>query len=234
MSTCLSVRCSTLLALVASFVTVCALSSSSARADTIASVSGTTINGDPLDVSDFLYVSWTSTTAYQDVTIDATLGIMSGPDPTVTAYLTTAIGPSATAASEVTAPTTVSVSGPASPYTLFTLPTLAAGTYYLVLSGDAGGQQLQWDFADGTPTVTTATDTTLNTSGVADDFGDGTPNIAYPPGSTFAATTDPLLFDVFGTPLTAVPEPSPFAMLAILALGGVAAGAMRKSQIEQQ
>jgi hypothetical protein len=196
-----------------------AFSIRSARADTIASVGGASINGDPLvDNGAVLEVNWTTSAAYDNVTIDATLGIMPGPDPNITAYLTTQIGPLATPASEVTAPVTVSVSGSMATYTLFSLPALAADTYYLVLTGDPGAGLL-WYFADS-PTFTTAPGASIGTPGQADD---GNSDAVYPPASTFATETDALLFDVNGAPLTAVPEASSLGMLALLGLAGICA-----------
>ena len=87
-------------------------------------------------------VAWSTTSAYQNVSISAWLsgspavsGLTTGP---LEAYLTTSIGPGATSATQV-ASTVINVSLPSASsveVSLFSGLTLAPGTYYLVLSGN--------------------------------------------------------------------------------------------------
>ncbi|HTW67685.1 MAG TPA: hypothetical protein VME17_23875 [Bryobacteraceae bacterium] len=227
MPTCpLKPRTSAVLKFVFISAAIYALSTAAARADTIVSVAGTDDGGDLLGAnSQVLEVGFTTSAAYQNVTIDATLAVIPQPDPTVTAYLTTQIGSSATPASEVTTPTVLSLSGDTTAtYTLISLPNLAAGTYYLVLSGDPDDEVLRWEYTNS-PVVTTGSGDSLGSNGVANG---GNSNTIYPPASIFAPEADNLLFEVDGTALTAVPEPSPLALLVILGLCG--AGAKRAAK----
>lgn len=144
-------------------------------------------------------VSWTALNSYTAVTISATLE-GAGPDPGI-AFLTTRIGPGATAASEVAVANFVFPDFDTSPgikVQLFSGLTLAPGTYYLVLGSSMplGGGWL----STTSPSITTDAGVTAglnyNTSGSV--------NAAYPPGSSFIVSPNAFLFEVTGTP---APEP---------------------------
>jgi hypothetical protein len=196
---------------VAAFILACA----PLRGDTIASVAGSSDGNDTLSGTyEVLEVSFTTTQAYQDVSIDTTLSATGGFDPNVTAYLTTQIGPSTNSALATSPLINVSDTTP-EVYTLFSSLDLGAGTYYLVLTSDAS---MFWN-STSAPTSTIGNNLGR---GEAVAGGPGTLNTTYAPASTFAPLSDNLLFDVIGTPLAAVPEPSSLASsLLLLGLCGI-------------
>ncbi|MDX2038081.1 MAG: hypothetical protein SFX72_15640 [Isosphaeraceae bacterium] len=167
-------------------------------------------------------MTWTQSTTYTDVAISALVGSLSGSNELFEAYLTTAVGPGATAADVVastvkTAPAKASVFDFTS-VSLFTGLSLAPGTYYLVLynSDTNPASLIRW--ARGNSTTLGA-----GVSGLGGAFannGTGLVVPATPYQSTFVISTlNDFAFSVTGT---AVPEPSTFAS-ALLALIGVGA-----------
>jgi len=199
---------------------------------TIVSVSGPADGGIELgeDASQTLAVGWTSSSvSYDLVTITATFSSVVGSGPSITAYLTTQIGPSATATSEVAPPTTFTPGAGPETDTLFSGLALENGTYFLVLTSSSAPGLQSWDFTNS-PNVTTDTGVTLGQQGVANNLGSGSPNTLFPPASTFETVSNNLLFDVTGTPVPrsmpiavpiAVPEPSSW-LLAALGFWGLA------------
>jgi hypothetical protein len=157
--------------------------------------------------------SWTTTSAYSNVSIDATVGCYrcSG---SMTAYLTTTIGPSETVADQI-ATSTVSVGAGPEQDTFFSGLSLGAGTYYLVLT-NGDGDLYYWlspNGAGGT-SITTGTGVTYN-----GDYLSTSPfntiNGANPPASTWTYYGDNgLNFQVTGDPASVVPEPSSSLLLA--------------------
>jgi hypothetical protein len=101
-----------------------------------------------------------------------------------------------------------------------------AGTYYLVITSPGLGAQ-SWEFTNS-PTVTTDTGVIFRAPEMADNLqGDGNPDNAYPPGSSFVAEPFDLLLGVSGTPVAraqlATPEPSSLMMLMVLGVCGITA-----------
>jgi hypothetical protein len=181
-----------------------------AFAATIVTVSGGT--GSSSGVGE-AYATWTQTSAYSNVTITANL-FSNGGTATGTAFLTTAVGPGATSATQI-ATTPISISNlTGTPIQLFTGLTLPAGTYYLVIY--ASGIDLVWQGLDGTVTTTFGTGVTNSVTYA----GNNTENGGYPPGSVFNAPSSYYLqFSATGTlsvppPAPSVPALTPTAMLA--------------------
>jgi len=164
-------------------------------------------------------MSWTQSGSYAGVSISALVGSEDGNPETVTAYLTTAVGPAA--GTPITS-ATVSIPSVANdsaitPTTLFSGLTLTPGSYYLTLfnSDTTGNVNVRW--ARGT-TATFGPGVSANGEFFANATS-GTPNTTNPWQSTFATSN---LYDngfsVNGTP---VPEPSTFVMasMSVVALG---------------
>jgi hypothetical protein len=169
-------------------------------------------------------VTWTETGSYTNVSIGANLAINNGLSTgTGTAYLVTALGPSATLLDSD--PITVSGNPGINTMTsLFTGLSLGAGTYYLLINPtDINmADSLVWAGA-GTPTQTLDTGVTQQ----ADRMLSGT--VASPPyDSANIASTSSIshIFSVTGTPAvgvvgnSSVPEPGTMGML-VLGLGGL-------------
>jgi hypothetical protein len=156
--------------------------------------------------------SWIQSDTFTDVSITASVGTLTFPAATGTAYLMNKIGPGATVANEIaSAPFTAL---PGSDFTnpnLFIGLNLSGGTYYLVLFS---GNQSFWGHSD-LSTTTTAPGVVFNGDYVANGIS------AYPPAGIFLSDTEHFLFSVSGTE---VPEPS--TMLAP-ALGAAVIGGLR-------
>jgi hypothetical protein len=195
---------------------------SGAFANTIYSVTGpgyttggsASIGGGDNDV---LETSWTTLGAYSDVSVAAEVGCYQCAGLTITAYLTTVIGPSATVADQIASYTYITGEGPEID-TLFASLTLGSGTYYLTLSAPSGG--LGYWLGAGSPTVTTDTGVTANGNGA----GGGEGTLIYPPSSGFFLSlplTSPQAFlvQVTGDAVSAAtPEPGSIGLLT----GGLA------------
>ena len=155
--------------------------------------------------------AWSTTSAYQNVSISAWLsgsaavgGLTTGP---LEAYLTTSIGPGATSATQV-ASTVINVSLPSASsveVSLFSGLTLAPGTYYLVLSGNFPLLPAQWaECQSPSCAATVAADATLLNSQIF--VGGGLP--AYRPSAAFLSflangiTSEEWAFSVTGDPVT--------------------------------
>jgi len=190
-------------------------------ADLIISVAGTgeanfTLGGDQDQVEE---ASWTQLDGYSNVSIAAQVGRASE-GPSITAYLTSAIGPAETAddliAIDTFAPSTNNEFD-----TIFSGLSLGPGTYYLVLSGgDSDSSQSAWWGTDNGTRATTDTGVTFNGDGYAFS-GDGL-NDSNPPASTFSSSTRAgLLFQVTGEAEAASPEPDSLRLILIGGLGGL-------------
>jgi len=177
---------------------------------------GPTPTGDGTSIGE---VSWTETGSYSNVSISANI-FAGGASASGTAYLMDLIGPSATAANEVVAPGSFSVTGnPGTNVmtTIFSDLSLAAGTYYLVLQPNVGSV-IAWNLA-GVPVV-------VEDAGVTGGQSDAAVSpAAFAPASTFQGNGNNFIYEVTGTAGTAstVPEPSTWAMLVM----GAAAIAIR-------
>ena len=130
----------------------------------------------------------------------------------VTAYLMTAFGPGTTSADQV-ASSLFSITGPASgSELLFSALSLAAGTYYLVIASNPGGE-IGWN-ASATPVVTTAGGVMLNPGFACFNVS----AVDYPPSSGSCQPAGGMLFDVSATP---APEPPTAFVLGLAAVGGI-------------
>lgn len=127
------------------WVVVLSISASSMNAATIIGVTGPEIDGGAIETSQSLGSSWTQTIGYSNVVVSAvlkedTLCLADCPLITLTAYLTTQIGPGTTAADEITHAAVAFSGGSYADLNLLTIPLLSPGTYYLTLfSSDAPG-----------------------------------------------------------------------------------------------
>ena len=145
---------------------------------------------------------------------------MNGSSASVDAYLSKAVGSSATSAdlidsTTVTAPAFAGAADITS-LTLFSNETLAAGTYYLTLFNSdttPGDTNIRWAFGSAVNTGTGVTGGFANALA-----GNGTPNTTSPWKSDFNTSSVDLGFTVTGTAASAVPEPS---TLALMGLGGI-------------
>lgn len=193
-----------------------------AFAGTIVSVTGSgeanfALGGN--DQDEVLEASWTTLGTYFNVSVTVDVGANDSSSPSLSAYLTTAIGPTETAADQI-AGIMLDPSAENETDTLFSGLTLGPGTYYLVLSGGA---------SDSTESVWWGTDSgTAATTGNGVAFGgDGFAAIGvglgvngnYPPASDFnSAPGLGLLFQVTGD---ATPEPGSLSLILIGAPAGL-------------
>lgn len=159
-----------------------------------------------------LEVSWTSTNSYDYVSVSVSLGQVSAPAVTGTAYLTTQIGAGTTAASEVGRANFTFPNPTGGTVQLFNNLSLGPGTYFLVLystSAIGGG----WSVASP-PTQITDNGVTIGGSGYFYDPGYAAVfgPFPYAPVVPFSPLFSPeaLVFSVDGSPTSPgnVPEPS--------------------------
>lgn len=174
---------------------------------------------------EFAYLSWTTTTAYSNVTIAANLFALAGGQ--VTAYLSNSVGTGATA---IATSSPVSVTSAQTNMTLFSGLTLPAGTYYLVLSGNmaCGNTAIGWSYSTGSPTV--GPGVTLGAFGYDSPFI-GSPNASNPVASTFVtnpgASLSVLVMATSAPAPTATPIP-PSLMLVVTGLAGLGIYQLRR------
>jgi hypothetical protein len=167
-----------------------------------------------------LAVSWAQSGSFTNVSVSAVLASDNGqPGATGTAYLMNLIGPSASAANEVTAPnTSISVGGNNSltEDLLFSGLSLGPGTYFLVIVPTDFNQvdSLDWDLTNP-GSVALGGGVTQN----SDEAVSTTP-AGFGPASTFATQANRQLFLVTGDasqnppPPNGAPEPSTIATMA--------------------
>ena len=163
-------------------------------------------------------MTWTQTGSYTGVTIAALLGTTDAHTDSVTANLSSAVGPGTGSALIDTVTTTAPiVTGlPAiSEVTLFSGMTLGPGTYYVTLTDSSVGTDHLW-LARASGPLTVGSDITS----VAEyKSSGGSANGTYPWESTFTAHTGtPYGYYVTGTP-SSVPEPATLALLGSALLG---------------
>ena len=186
------------------------LTSFAVQANNIISVTGPTPNSQytfPVTSTDpALGVSWTSTTAFNNVTISLSLG--SSGTASATAYLTTQIGPGTTVADEVASTMFTFPLSDTSSFTIFTGLTLPGGTYYLTLGGLTSGA-VGAGLWDGTPSPNVATDSGVTRN--ADNYPFAR-SASYLPANISGNTTLNLKFSVVET---AVPEPTTTLMFIL-------------------
>lgn len=181
-----------------------------ARADTIISVTGeikglsSFIGGSPFSV---LATSWSSTQAYDNVQISASIGSLDPHLASGTAFLSTRIGPGTTekdviAIESFTAPITSSYSSPVDNTIIFSNLSLKPGIYFLILSGvPSPANPMYWN-DHGVVNISLGTGVTF-VKGIFFAFGNSA-NAVYPPSSKFSFTdVDKPFFDAIGNALPA-------------------------------
>jgi hypothetical protein len=208
-----------------------------AFAGTIVSVTGTgtgeanfALGGS--DQDEVLEASWTILGTYFNVSIAVDVGANDSSSPSLSAYLTTAIGPTETAADEI-AGIMLDPAAENETDTLFSGLTLGPGTYYLVLTGGASDSTESVWWGTDTPTAATTGDgvTFGGDAFAAMGMGLGV-NGNYPPASDFNnAPGLGLLFDVTGD---ATPEPSSFSLILIGGPAGFWLWKRRRSRLGSQ
>jgi hypothetical protein len=168
--------------------------------------------------------SFTIAGAYTDVAVSVIVGCVycSGSENvSISAYLTTAIGPSETVADQI-ATSTIAVPAGQFVDTAFSGLSLGPGTYYLALAAPTPQTNIAYWFGseDGTA-ITTDSGVTFDGDYFSDYFFPGTLdaiNETNPPASSFTFFGEPvdagLNFDVTGDPASVIPEPSSFLLLA--------------------
>lgn len=187
-----------------------------------------------------LALTWSQTTTYTGVTIQALLNITdSNPGGAPgTAYLTNSLGPGATnvvpPASFVVPPTQTTPTLT----TLFTNLTLPAGTYYLTIS-NATSNNLGWA-VDGASTPSSGPGVTVNGPGQPDKQDNASPGAYSPPASpTFipasaGGSNFVLLFSVTSTPPAPIPTLSQWglagSMLLLMGSGLLLVGRLRRQE----
>jgi hypothetical protein len=206
---------------------------SGAFAGTIVSVTGAgganfTLGGS--DQDEVLAASWTTLGTYFDVSITADVGANDSTVPSISAYLTTGIGPTETDADQI-AGITFNPSTDNEIDTLFSGLNLGPGTYYLVLiGGDLDTTESVWWGTDAGTAATTGAGVTFGGDGFAAiGVGLGVNN-TYPPASDFnSAPGLGLLFQVTGD---AAPEPGSFTLAPIGGLAGLWLWKRRRSELK--
>ena len=194
-------------------------------ADTII-VTGVGADGPSVNGGQFEAQGWAQTQTYDDVSISVELfSWMPGATFDITAYLTDAIGPSAT--SSALASTSFSGETPDSnpqTFMLFSGLTLGPGDYFLTLSStdNGGGEQgALWplECGSGCPLALDSGVTLLSQYFVNQSFG--AQDLAYAPGSTFMTSSPALNLTITNDPPDpAVPEPATLPA-AIVGMAGL-------------
>jgi hypothetical protein len=176
-------------------------------------------------LSELSAISWTQTGSYSSVDILANISDSAGSGTaTATAYLLTQIGAGTSAANEVVAPVTASITGNPglnAMTTIFSGLTLGPGTYFLVL--DPNSTDFHWDLTIPPVVVTD--------SGVTAGPSEATATVAgFPPASAFGGESFSFIYEVTGT--TGVGASTPEPSTAVMLIVGVAAiAAWRKRTI---
>ncbi len=154
-------------------------------------------------------VSWTQTSTFTGVSINADLESSAGGTAMGTAYLTDSLGPGTTKAANEIASTPISVTSSSfTSVNLFSGLTLAPNTYYLVIQMDEDSLHhdvLDWGFSSAAITVV-GPGVTSNP-----DQSDNTTGASYPPANSFAVKAQGLIYSV--TSNTSVPEPGALGLV---------------------
>ena len=176
-------------------------------AGTIITTDGPVVGYDLLNGTFAEAAGWSQTGTYVNVTITVEIAPGTGSGTSGTAYLTTQVGPGTTVAEQIATAPFSATGAEFTPTlnTLFTGLTLGPGNYYLVLSASTS---LGWAISTGfgSPVTDSGVSLILNASTFT------TPPAAYVPASIFDNPTGD--FREFTASGTAVPEPSPMALLS--------------------
>lgn len=184
-------------------------------------------------------VGWQQSSSVQNVTISATLDLFPGLNPraTVTAYLTTALGPG-TGSTHLVSESTVLIGGDqgtSSSYNLFSGLTLSPGSYYLTV---AEPYNIVGWLSSSSPNLHETSD--FNYLGSFSVNGARGVVDPYAPASNFYLIEDSysppsygLLFSVSGDPVvdsrvSAVPEPNAIGLVVLGAAACMLVGIGRK------
>jgi hypothetical protein len=143
--------------------------------------------------SQILMASWNSAVPISGVSISGEFG-GDNSGATLTAILTSRIGPGTTRASQI-ATVTITPSSLDSPGTkLFSGLTLPAGSYYLVLAGPAMNPSFSYWYQCQHPTVVVGTNITAGSFGLANSVDPASaPDYKYAPASVFDTVNAPAL-----------------------------------------
>lgn len=204
-----------------------------ARAGTLVEVSGPNDIGTTFSsLGNNDAVGFSLASAQTNVSVSVSLAAFTAGDWNLQAFLTRQIGPGTTAVAHEVASSATVITLPGStflppytitPYTVFSGLNLAAGNYYLILSGTFNTTNVFWV---SSPSADVITSTTGGSAVILGQGQAGDPN-AYLPASQFPTSGDfDFWFKVTGDPVidpNAVPEPSTFAFCGIaIALAVVA------------
>ena len=170
---------------------LCVVCSMPVSASTLYGISGT--SGRPLgiggSVGTAVEYSWSSVSAYSNVTISEFFRNSGGTSVAVTAYLMTAVGSGATAGANQVASSVVNVAAnsASTAYNLFAGVNLAANlSYYVVVTAPTQFSGLATAMTTNPSTITTAPDVTPSALWGEVTIGIGTLYAGYIPSSTFA------------------------------------------------
>jgi hypothetical protein len=188
---------------------------------TVFSQSGTATNDFVIgsNVEQIFEAGWSTLGSFSNVSISAEVSDFGDPASVITAYLTTAIGPTETTEDQI-ATFTFSPATNDEVDTLFSGLNLGPGSYYLVLA--SGSTAISGWWGARSPTTTTGSGVTFNGDGFANNVDSGSPDPANPPASTFVFDLG-LLVDVTGDPVT-VPEPASLALMLPAAIAAICLG----------
>ncbi len=149
--------------------------------------------------SQILMASWTSSVAFENVSIFAELGADNS-SASLTAFLTNAVGPGTTDANQIASVTLTPPFLDSPGVLLFSGLSLGPGTYFLVLSGPATETSFSYWYEYNLPTVSTAAGVSAGSFGMANVADpSSTPNKTYAPASTFDTVNSAVLSIQIGT-----------------------------------
>lgn len=189
----------------------------------------------------FEAAGFTTAGAYTNVSVSVIVGCVYCSElesVSISAYLTTAIGPTETIADQI-ATSTIAVPGGQFVDAAFSGLSLGPGTYYLTLAVPTPQTNIAYWFGsqNGT-TITTDSGVTFDGDNFADYFFPGildSIDQANPPASSFTFFGQPvdagLSFDVSGERASLTPEPSSLLLLAsgLAGLAGMVKHKLRRS-----
>jgi len=183
---------------------------------TVISVSGSNPGG--VNMGGIGAVSWTQSGAFSGVSISAVMTNAFGGGQSIAfhAFVTDAIGAGTTVADEIASTAFSITPGFNQTVDLFSGLSLGPGTYFLVISPDAGASGAGgWSVTTASPTVTTGLGVTRNA-----DRGSNGAIALYPPSSDIPVLTGGSL--LYSVTASDVPEPGATTLIACgLAMLGI-------------